>query len=102
MPLYLDEIWISWDSPARAKQVLQQFDGMARGDFPYPEGVSQVAGPWFSNEEAKIVLVLDIADHAATFPAFGLALAHGLVERRRLTPIVGWDALRSLVASLGA
>jgi hypothetical protein len=38
--------------------------------------------------EKKIVLVLDIADHAKTFAAFGFALAHDLVERRRLTPIV--------------
>jgi len=100
MPLYLDEIWISWDSPARAKQVLQQFDGMARGDFPYPDGVTQVAGPWFSNEEAKIVLVLDIADHAKTFTAFGFGLAHGLISRRRLTPIVEWSAVSALANAL--
>lgn len=100
MPLYLDEIWLSWDSPARAKQVLQQFDGMARGDFPYPEGVTQVAGPWFSNEEAKIVLVLDIADHARTFSAFGFGLAHGLIARRRLTPIVEWSAVAALATAL--
>ena len=100
MPLYLDEIWISWDSPARAKQVLRQFEGMARGDFPYPEGVTQVAGPWFSNEEAKIVLVLDIADHARTFAAFGFALAQGLITRRRLTPIVEWSAVSALADAL--
>ena len=100
MPLYLDEIWLSWDSPARAKQVLQQFGGMARGDLPYPEGVTQVAGPWFSNEEKKIVLVLDIADHAKTFPAFGFALAHDLIERRRLTPIVDWSAVAALADAL--
>ena len=100
MPLYLDEIWISWDSPARAKQVLQQFEGMAHGTFPYPEGVTQVAGPWFSNEEAKIVLVLDIADHAKTFMAFGFGLANGLITRRRLTPIVEWSAVSALADAL--
>jgi hypothetical protein len=100
MPLYLDEIWITWDSPARAKEVLQQFGGMTRGDFRYPDGVTQVAGPWFSNEEKKIVLVLDIADHAQTFPAFGFALAHGLITRRRLTPIVDWSAVSALIDAL--
>ncbi len=100
MPLYLDEIWISWDSPARAKQVLEQFGGMARGEFPYPEGVTQVAGPWFSNEEAKIVLVLDIADHAKTFVPFGIGLANGLITRRRLTPIVEWSAVSALADAL--
>lgn len=100
MPLYLDEIWIGWDSPARAKEVLQQFGGMAAGTFPYPDGVTQVAGPWFSNEEAKIILVLDIADHAQTFTAFGFGLAHGLIVRRRLTPIVEWSAVSALVDAL--
>jgi len=100
MPLYLDEIWLKWDSVDRAKQVLTQFASMASGDFPYPDGVSLKAGPWFSNEEAKIVLVLDIADHAKTFGAFGLALAHGLIERRRLTPMVEWSAVTEVAAKL--
>ena len=100
MPLYLDEIWLKWDSSTMAKQVLTQFRSMAGGDFPYPEGVTLKAGPWFSNEEAKIVLVLDIADHAKTFGAFGLALAHGMIDRRRLTPIVEWSALDDLMDKL--
>jgi len=45
MALYLDEIWLAWDSPARAKQVLQTFEPMATGGFPWPEGVTLVAGP---------------------------------------------------------
>jgi hypothetical protein len=100
MPLYLDEIWLKWDSYERAKTVLGQFSQMASNAFAYPEGVTLTAGPWFSNEEAKIVLVLDIADHAKTFGAFSLALAHGLVERRRLTPIVAWAALQEMVAKM--
>ncbi len=100
MPLYLDELWLKWDSPDKAKQVLTQFRAMGTGGFPYPEGVTLKAGPWFSNEEAKIVLVLDIADHAKTFGAFGLALVYGLIERRRLTPIVEWGALETVVDQL--
>jgi hypothetical protein len=97
MPLYLDEIWLKWDSFDRAQQVLSQFRSMATGQFPYPEGVTLKAGPWFSNEEAKIVLVLDIADHAKTFSAFGMALMHGLIERRRLAPIVELAAVDQLL-----
>lgn len=97
MPLYLDEIWLQWDSFDRAKQVLGQFRSMGHGNFPYPEGVTAKAGPWFSNEEAKIILVLDIADHSKTFGPFGLALMHGMIARRRLTPIVEWGAVDALV-----
>lgn len=97
MPLYLDEIWLKWDSADKAKQVLTQFRSMSTGEFPYPEGVALKAGPWFSNEEAKIVLVLDIADHAKTFGVFGLALVHSFIERRRLTPIVEWSAVETLL-----
>ena len=100
MPLYLDEIWLKWDSIDKAKQVLTQFRSMGSGGFPYPEGVTLKAGPWFSNEEAKIVLVLDIADHTKTFGAFGLALAHGLIKRRRLAPIVEWSALEDVMSKL--
>ena len=100
MPLYLDEIWLKWDSFDRAKQVVSQFQSMASGDFPYPEGVTAKAGPWFSNEEAKIILVLDIADHAKTFQAFAMGMAYGLLERRRLTPIVEWSAVRGLLEAI--
>jgi len=100
MPLYLDEIWLRWSSSDQAKVVLTQFSSMASGDFAFPEGVTLKAGPWFSNEEAKLVLVLDIADHAKTFGAFGMALVHGLVDRRRLTPIVEWGAVQEMVKRL--
>ncbi len=100
MPLYLDEIWLQWDSAENAKRTLDAFLPMAGGAFPWPEGVTLVAGPWFSNEEAKIVLVLDIADHAKTFGSFGLAMTHGLATRRRLTPIGEWSAVAELAARL--
>jgi hypothetical protein len=100
MPLYLDEIWLKWSNVEGAKMALQQFRSMVTKDFPYPEGVSLKAGPWFSNEEAKIVLILDIADHSKTFGAFGMALSHGIIERRRLTPIVEWSAVDKLIGLL--
>ena len=97
MPLYLDEIWLTWSTAAQAKEALGRFRGMGTGEFPWPPGVKLAAGPWFSNEEAKIVLVLDIADHAKTFPAFGAALAHGVIARRRLAPIVDLAAVDDLL-----
>jgi len=105
MSLYLDEIWLQWDSPDTARRALSVFRTMDSESFSWPPGVRLVAGPWFSNEEAKIVLVLDIADHAATFASFTLATAHGLIARRRLTPVVAWqaidDVLRLLPESTG-
>lgn len=100
MPLYLDEIWLPCEAPDRARQALAAFRPMDGASFPWPEGVTRVAGPWFSNEEAKIVLVLDIADHAATFTSFTLGVAHGLIARRRLTPLVEWQALDQVLAML--
>ena len=99
MPLYLDEIWLRWESLDAAKQSLALF-GRIVGDAGFPEGVTLKAGPWFSNEEAKIVLILDIADHAKTFVPFGMALANGMLTRRRLTPIVEWGAVEGLLAAM--
>lgn len=99
MPLYLDEIWLQWNDAAQAKQTLQRFQAMASGEG-FPPGVTLKAGPWFSNEEAKIVLVLDIVDHAKTFTPFGLAISHGMIKRRRLAPIVEWSAVDQLIAAM--
>lgn len=59
-----------------------------------------MAGPWFSNEEPKIILVLDIADHAKTFAAFGFTMVQGLIARRRLTPMIEWGAVQDLLRTL--
>ncbi|HUI28062.1 MAG TPA: hypothetical protein VL403_18420 [Candidatus Kryptonia bacterium] len=100
MPLYLDEIWLAWNDADTARRALSAFRNMDTQEFSYPEGVKLIAGPWFSNEEAKIVLVLDIQDHAKTFSAFTLATMHQLVAKRRLTPIVEWSAVQELAQKL--
>ena len=100
MPLYLDEIWLDWHSQAEFTETLRRFLTMGDGNFAYPEGVRVEAGPWFSNEERKIVLVLDIADHTKTFQAFGLALSLGVIKKRRLQPVVPWSEVRQLSAAL--
>jgi hypothetical protein len=100
MALYLDEIWLEVSSQETAARAYRSFrDIAASGAFP--PGVTLKAGPWFSNEEAKVILILDIEDHAKTFSAFSLGLAAGLIERRRLEPIVEASAVDDLLAMLG-
>lgn len=90
MPLYLDEIY--WN-PDRTSEVKEMFKGVLDGTRGFPEGVSLVGGPWASNEEPKIVLVLDIQDHAKTFETFQGLVAKGVIAKRRLTPIVDWASM---------
>ena len=59
-----------------------------------------MAGPWISNEEAKLLLVIDIADHEVTVPYFWGALAEGKVLRRRLSPIAEVETLQELAERL--
>jgi hypothetical protein len=56
-----------------------------------PAETKMIAGPWASNEENKILFVLDIPNHTATFHIFSRLVARGLIEKRRLTPIVEWS-----------
>lgn len=98
MPLYLDEIYLNAPSAAQTKQALKFFADTIKGGLP--PGVTLKAGPWMSNEEAKIILVLDIKDHSLTFNPFTKALAQGLVTRRRLFPIVDWGEALKLVDEL--
>jgi len=100
MPLYLDELWLDWSSPEQAKRSLAALIDVDTPTFPFPEGARIVAGPWFSNEETKLVFVIDIADHAKTFGPFGLGIANGIVTRRRLSPVVEWSAVRELLKQL--
>lgn len=100
MPLYLDEIWLNETSPDNVKRIYKMFQGVLSSASGFPEGVTLKAGPWASNEEAKIILVLDIQDHAKTFVVFSNAMASGLILKRRLTPIVDWQAMDDVVKTL--
>ena len=98
MPLYLDEIYFNVANKESFKQVHELIGGAMKNGFP--QGVTLKAGPWFSNEEAKVVLVLDIQDHSLTFSPFSGALSRGMVSRRRLTPIVDWPMVERTVKEL--
>ena len=100
MPLYLDEIWLQMTSPENTKKLHKMFQGVLKGDSGFPPGVTLKAGPWISNEEAKMVLILDIQDHAQTFTPFTTLVAQGLITKRRLTPIVEWQAMDEVVKNL--
>ncbi|HVC44964.1 MAG TPA: hypothetical protein VND20_09115 [Candidatus Binataceae bacterium] len=97
MPLYLDEIYFNVASKDDFRKVYDLINGVVTNGFP--PGVTLMAGPWASNEDAKIVLVLDIKDHALTFPAFSGAIAQGIVARRRLSPMVDWATFEKSVKS---
>jgi len=98
MPLYLDEIYLNASNPENAKRAFKFFADVFKSGFP--PGVTLMAGPWMSNEEAKVVLVLDIKDHSLTFNPFTKALAQGIVTKRRLEPIVDWSEAQKLASEL--
>ncbi len=102
MPLYLDEIWLKDPSPERVKEFYALIDGASKNPASVgaPSEVRITAGPWASNEEAKVIFVIDIPDHSKTFQVFSTTVANGLVERRRLTPIVEWGEVGKIVDQL--
>ena len=65
-----------------------------------PQGVTLKAGPWASNEEPKVILMLDIQDHSLTFNTFSKLVSQGLVAKRRLTPIVEWSEVEKVVKEI--
>lgn len=99
MPLYIDEIYLNNASPEQTKRVMKFFADTLKGGG-LPQGVTLKAGPWMSNEEAKIVLVLDIKDHALTFNPFTKAMVQGLITKRRLSPVVEWSEAEKLAEEL--
>ncbi len=98
MPLYLDEIYYNISSKEEFKQVCDRMNNnMAKG---FPPGVTLKAGPWFSNEESKVILILDIQDHSLTFTPFSNGLTSGAIAKRRLSPIVDWPTVENIAKGL--
>jgi hypothetical protein len=97
MPLYLDEISFNVASKADLKRAHDLISGAVKNGFP--PGVTLKAGPWFSNEEPKVILVLDIQDHALTFTPFSGGLGTGAISKRRLSPIVDWETAGKAINS---
>ena len=98
MALHLAELYLNLDSVNRAKEIVQAIDGLLAGNFP--PGVTRIAGPWVSNEEPKLIMVLDIQDHTTTVGPFLRGITHGQVLRRRFTPIAEWETVKNAIAEL--
>jgi hypothetical protein len=45
------------------------------------------------------VVVLDMQDHSQSFTAFSNAVASGMVEKRKLEPIVDWSSVEAFIKS---
>jgi len=99
MALFLDTIYFTRQSPENVKKALATIHkNLATGEG-LPKGVTVKAGPWYSNEELKLVVVLDMQDHSNTFGAFSGAVASGMVEKRKLEPIVEWSTVEAYIKS---
>jgi hypothetical protein len=101
MALFLDEVWIKDPDPEKFKAFVRLISQFA--EDPASIGAPQIrliAGPWASNEEPKVLFIVDIPNHSPTYQDFGPAMARGLVARRRLTPIVEWKEVERMVARL--
>jgi hypothetical protein len=98
MPLYLDEIYFNVSNKDEFKKAYELIQGAMTNGFP--TGVTLKAGPWVSNEDAKVILVLDIQDHSLTFEPFTGALARGAISKRRLTPLVDWKQMEKTAKAM--
>ena len=103
MALYLNEVWLRDPSPESFREFIGVF-GALRGQAESIELSSDifrlVAGPWLSIEEAKVVFIFEAPDATVTLPAYGRLLAKGLLKKRRLTEMVGWDEAAKFVDGL--
>ncbi len=98
MALFLDTIYFNRQSVEKVKEALANIHkSLTTGALP--KGVTLKAGPWYSNEELKLVVVLDMQDHSLSYSAFSNAVASGIVEKRKLEPIVDWSAVEAFINS---
>jgi hypothetical protein len=97
MPMFFNEVWLKDMSPQVMRGVVDFLGNLRRGVKPHnlPQDLKLVAGPWLSNEEAKVCFVFEIDDPTQTFEAFAERVADGLFLRRRLTLVQDWDGARA-------
>jgi hypothetical protein len=98
MALFLDTIYFNRQPAEKVKEALANIHkSLTTGALP--QGVTLKAGPWYSNEELKLVVVLDMQDHSLTYSAFSNAVTGGMVEKRKLEPIVDWSTVETFLKS---
>ena len=89
MALYLDEVWLKDPSPERMKEFTKLIGAAAKSpaSIGAPQEVRFAGGPWFSNEEPKVIFLVDIPDHTPTFQIFGKIVSKsGLTPGRKAPP----------------
>jgi hypothetical protein len=97
MPMFFNEVWLRDMSATTMQGVVSFLGNLRQGVRPHnlPGDLNLLAGPWLSNEEAKVYFVFEIDDPTDTFEAFAERVADGLFLKRRLTLIQDWDGARS-------
>ncbi|RQZ17761.1 hypothetical protein DIE15_10440 [Burkholderia sp. Bp9031] len=102
MPKFFNEVWLRDMSPKTMQGVVDFLGKLREGVRPHnlPADLKLLAGPWLSNEEAKVYFVFEINDPTETFEAFAERVADGLFLKRRLTLIQDWDGARSFATYL--
>ena len=68
MALYLDEVWLKDPSPERMKEFVRMIGMAAKNPASVgaPQEVRFMGGPWASNEEPKVIFLVDIPNHTPT------------------------------------
>jgi len=99
MALFLDTIYFTRQPANKLKEALANIHKTLSSGSGLPKGVTLKAGPWYSNEEMKLVVVLDMQDHSLTYSAFSNAVSSGMIEKRKLEPIVDWSTAEAFVKS---
>ncbi|MDZ5460086.1 hypothetical protein [Azohydromonas lata] len=104
MPIFFNEVWLKDMSAPVMKGVVDFLGNLRQGVKPHnlPSDLKLLAGPWLSNEEAKVCFVFEINDPTSTFEAFAERVAAGLFTRRKLTLVQNWDGARSFAAYLNS
>jgi hypothetical protein len=103
MPIFFNEVWLKDMSAPVMKGVTGFLGNLREGIKPHnlPSDLNLLAGPWLSNEEAKVYFVFEIDDPTKTYEAFAERIADGLFVKRRLTLVRDWDGARSFAKYLG-
>jgi hypothetical protein len=104
MPLFLNEVWLGSLEPKVLKEAVEFFGNLSKGSKPsnLPDNMRMVAGPWLSNEEAKVLFVFEIGDPSDMLEAFAERMVSGLFARRKLTLLSDWAGARKLAEWLDA
>jgi hypothetical protein len=102
MPIFFNEVWLKDMSAPVMKGVVDFLGKLRVGVKPHnlPDDLKLLAGPWLSNEEAKVYFVFEIDDPTKTYEAFAERVAAGLFVKRKLTLVQNWDGARAFSAYL--